>query len=140
VAGDLVAFSHHALDDVGPLCGRINRSLSNVDTSNKKCCLEAICGELVKHLVGVDVWTIVVGDGDSAWCLASVDALSSVCYIAFLWAGVIAGARATGSLVGVAARAEVDEAVRSSAVVLGGTTISLVLLVMAVDLFIEYTY
>jgi hypothetical protein len=82
-------------------------------------------GELVKDSIGVDVWPVVVSDSDGARSLASVDAASSVRYVSFLGAGVIAGASASGSLVGVAGRAEVDEAVRGSTVVFSGTAVSL---------------
>jgi len=124
VAGHLVAFGDHAANNIRPLCGRVNCALSKVDASNEKGGLEAILGELVEDPVGIDVWSIVVGDSDGPWLLANVDALSTVRDVAFLRAGVIARARASRSLVGVAGRTVIDETVRGSAMVLGGTAVS----------------
>jgi hypothetical protein len=82
-------------------------------------------GELIKDAVGIDVWTVIVGDGDSSRSLTGVDTLTSICYIALLRTSIIAGAGASWGLVGIAGRAEIDKTVRSSTMVLGSTTVAL---------------
>lgn len=124
VAGYLMAFGDHTLDHIGPLGGGIDRALANVDTSNKKGGLEAVLGELIQNTVGVDIWTVIVCDSDSAGDTASVDATSSVCDVALLWARVVAGACSSRSLVRIATRSVVDQTVRSHTVVFRRATIA----------------
>lgn len=42
-----MALSDHALDDVGPLSGSVNSSLSDVDTGNEEGGLETVFVKLV---------------------------------------------------------------------------------------------
>jgi hypothetical protein len=125
VAGYLMAFGDHTTDDVRPLSGGIDCTLADVDSCHEKGGLETVCGELIKYAISVDVWSVIVCDGDSAGSLASVNSLSSICYISLLWARVVAGASAGGSLIGVTGWTEVDETIRSSAMVAGGAAVSL---------------
>jgi hypothetical protein len=125
VASNLVAFSYHALDDIGPLRGGVDGTLADVDTGHEKGSLEAILGELVKHAVGVDVRAVIISNGDSTRRLAGVDTTATILDIAFLRTRVVTSASTGWCLVGVAAWAEIDETVRGIAVVLGSTAVSL---------------
>jgi hypothetical protein len=116
---------NHPLDDVRPLSSRVDSTLADVDACDEEGSLETVLGELIKDTVGVDVWTVVVSDSDSSRSLTSVDTLASICYVALLRTSVVACACTSWGLVGIAGRAEVDKTVRSSTMVLGGTTVSL---------------
>jgi hypothetical protein len=129
VAGNLMPFGNHPFDDVRPLGSRVDSTLTDVDACDEEGSLEAVLGELIKDAVGVDVRAVVVSDGDSPRSLTGVDTLASICYVSLLRTSIIAGACTSRGLVGIAGRAEVDETVRSSTMVLGGTTVSLSILV-----------
>jgi hypothetical protein len=73
VAGYLMAFGDHTTDDVRPLSGGIDCTLADVDSCHEKGGLETVCGELIKYAISVDVWSVIVCDGDSAGSLASVN-------------------------------------------------------------------
>ena len=94
VAGNLVTLSNHSLDDSRPARRRVDSTLANVNSGDKKGGFEAIFSKLIKDLVGVDVWSVIVGDSHSTRVLTSVDASPSVLNITLLWARVIAGAGA----------------------------------------------
>jgi hypothetical protein len=47
VGCDLVALSDHALDDIGPLGGRVNGSFSKIDASDEEGGLKTVFGKLV---------------------------------------------------------------------------------------------
>jgi hypothetical protein len=125
VAGYLMAFSNHALNDIRPLCSGVDSTFANVNTGNEEGCLETIAGKLVKDTIGVDVWSIIVCNSNGASLLASVNTSTSICYIALLWASIIASAGTTRGLVGVTSRAVVDETVGCAAVIFRSTTVSL---------------
>lgn len=55
---------------------------------------------------------IVISNGDSSWLLANIDALAAVRDIALLRTSIVAGRGATRSLVGIASRAEINQAIR----------------------------
>lgn len=117
VTGNLVTFSIHSADDAGPVLGGINGTLAKVVTSDKEGGLETIFRKLVKDLVGVNVRAVIIGNGHRAGGLARVDASSSVLDIALLRARIIASASSTRSLVAIASWTEVDQTIRSSAVI-----------------------
>lgn len=103
-----MTLSDHSADDICPTCGCVDSTLANIDSSNKECSLETVLRKLVKNPIGVDVWSVVVSDGDSSSLLASVNASSSVLDIALLRASIIASAGTTRRLVGVTTGAEVN--------------------------------
>lgn len=55
VTSYLVALGYHALDHAGPAFGSVDSPLSIIKTGNEKSSLEAILGELIEDLIGVDV-------------------------------------------------------------------------------------
>ena len=123
VTGDLVAFGNHSFDDSRPLL--VNGALAKVVTGDEEGSLEAGGLELVEDFVSVDVWAIVVSDGHGSRLQAFVDALSAVGNISLLGARVVASASSRRCLVGIASRTEGKLTIRSGAVVLGGTAVSL---------------
>jgi len=124
VGCDLVALGNHALDHVGPLRCAVNGALAKVDTSHEESSLKASSSELVEDAVGVNVWTVVVGDGDCSSLLAGIDTATSVCDIALLRTRVVACASSTRSFVGIASWAEVNQAVGSLAVIFRSSAVS----------------
>lgn len=124
VGGDLVTFSYHTSDNGSP--SLINGTLANIDASDEEGGLEASRVELVQDLVSVDVWTIVIGDGDRSWLAASVDTSTTIRDATLLRTGIVASTSSSGGFVGVTAGAKVEEAVRSVAVLCSISTVSLV--------------
>jgi hypothetical protein len=123
VGGDLVTFGDHTLDNRSPFL--INSTLADVNTSDKEGSLEARRIELVQNLVSVDVWAIIVGDSDSSWLAASVDASTAVRDAPLLSSDIVAGSSSSWGLVGITARAVVEKTVRSVAVLRSVSTVSL---------------
>jgi hypothetical protein len=79
VTGNLVTLSDHAADNSRPGLGLVIKSaFSDIDTSDEEGSLESICCELVQNVVGVNVWAVIVGNGDSSWLNTIVDTLSTV--------------------------------------------------------------
>jgi len=117
VTGNLVALSIHSADDAGPALGGINGTLAKIVTSDKEGGFEAVVRELVQDLVGVNVRAVIIGNGHRAGGLARVDASSSILNIALLRARVITSASSTRSLVAIASWTEVDQTIRSTAVI-----------------------
>jgi hypothetical protein len=68
---------------------------------------------------------VIVGDSDCSSLLADVNPTTSVCDITLLRASIIACAGSTGCLVGIASRAEVNQAVGSLTMVLCSSAVSL---------------
>lgn len=125
VGGDLVTLCNHAADDICPRSSGVDGALSNIDSGHEESGLEAIRRELIKHSVSVDVWAIVICDGNSARCLAGVDATSSICDVALLGSWIITSAGTCRCLVRIACRAEINLTIRGLAMILGGTAVSL---------------
>ena len=123
VGGDLVTFGDHTPDNRSPCL--INGTLANVDTSDEEGGLEASRIEFVQNLVSVDVWAIIIGDGDSSWLATSVDTSTAVRDATLLSTDVVASSGSSGGLVGITARAEVEKTVRSVAVLRSVSTVSL---------------
>lgn len=122
VGSDLVAVGDHTPDDSLPLL--VDSTLADVVTGDEEGGLEASSGELVKNLVSVDVWAVVVGDGNGSSLATGVDTGTAVSDVALLRASIIASAGSSRGLVGVAARTKVEQAVRSIAVIPGVSTVS----------------
>lgn len=125
VRGNLVTVGDHTIDDIAPLL--IDSTLAKVDTGDEESGLETGSSELVKNLVSVDVWTVIVGDGNSSWLAAHVDTSTTILNAAFLRASIIASSGSSRSLVGIAGRTVVKQAVRSVAVLRSVSTVSLLL-------------
>lgn len=123
VRSDLVTLGDHALDGTAPLL--INGTLSDVDTSDEEGSLEARRSEFVQDLISVDVWAVIIGNGNGSRGAASIDTLTTIGNVAFLGASIITSAGSSGSLVSVTTWAEVEEAVRGVAVLLGISTVAL---------------
>lgn len=86
VASNLVTFSNHTLNHSGPWLSRIvDCALANIDPGDKEGRLEIIRGEQIHYIVGVEVWSIVVGDGHSARFNALINTPSTVFNVAELW-------------------------------------------------------
>lgn len=101
-----MTFVIHALDHGAPLL--INSTLANVDTRDEECGLEAGGSELVENLVSVDVWAVVVGDGNGSGLQAAIDTGTAVLNAALLGTSIVASAGSSRSLVGITARTEVE--------------------------------
>lgn len=123
VGSNLVTIGNHAADDSTPLL--INGTLSKVDTSNEEGGLETGSSELVQDLVSVNVWTIIVSDGNGSGLAARINTSPTVGDTALLRTGIVACAGSSRGLVGIAGRAKIEQAVRSIAVVWGVSTVSL---------------
>jgi hypothetical protein len=122
VRSDLVTLSNHTPDDRGP--GLVDGTLANVDASHEESSLETSCLELVQNLVSVDVRAVVIGNGNSSWLAASVDASTTVRNAAFLRTSIVASASSSRGLVGITSRAEVEKTVRSVAMLCSISTVS----------------
>jgi hypothetical protein len=126
MAGDLVTSGIHLGDDGRPLGGSIiDSALAVVDTSDEESRLHIVLFEEVENIVSVDVWAVIVGDGDGTWLSARVKTAVTVVDISKLGTGNGTGVVAVGYLVSITARAVVDETIRSIAVLWGVTTPSL---------------
>ena len=123
VGSDLVTIGYHTLDDSLPLL--IDSTLADVVTGDEEGGLEASSGELVENLISVDVRAIIVSDGNSSGLAAGVNTSTAVLNVALLGTSIVASAGSSRSLVGVATRTEVEQAIRSVAVFLSVSTVSL---------------
>lgn len=123
VRSDLVTLGDHTLDDTAPLL--INRTFADVDTGNEEGGLEASRSELVQNLVSVDVWAVIVSDGNGSWLAASVNTTTTVRNATLLRASIVASAGSSRGLVGITTGTEVEKTVRGVAVLLGVSTVSL---------------
>jgi hypothetical protein len=56
VASNLMALCYHTLDDVGPRGCRVDSTFAKVVPRDEEGSLEAIGGELVEDLGGIEVW------------------------------------------------------------------------------------
>lgn len=102
VTGDLMAFGDHTADNSRPWRGFvINGALSNIDTRDKEGGLHAICGKLIEDIVGVDVWAVVVGNGDGSWLNAIINTLPTIWYGSELGSRNFAGASSRRQFVGI---------------------------------------
>ena len=106
MGSDLVTFGLHALDDSGPLL--IDSTLADVVTGNEEGGLESGSVELVKNLVSVDVWAIIVGDGNGACLLASIDTATTIRNTSLHGTSVVASRSSNRGLVGITARTVVE--------------------------------
>ena len=123
VARNLMTFSDHALKNGRP-SGRsiVDRTLAQVVASDEERSFRVFLFEQIKHIVGVDVRTVIESDSDSARLNARVNTLAAILNIAKLRTRNVSCAIAVGDLVCVATRAEVHQAVRRRAVLLGIST------------------
>lgn len=122
VGSDLVTLCDHASDDSTPLL--INGTLAKVNTSDEEGSFETGSSELIQDLVSVDVWTVIVSNGNGSWLATRVDASTAVVDIALLGTGIVTGGSSSRCLVGIAAGTKFEQAVRSIAVVRSVSTIS----------------
>ena len=76
VRSDLMAVVVHLLDDASPVL--INGTLSDVVTGDEECGMGTTCFKLSHNVLGVDVWTIVVCNGDGSRVVADVDTTTAV--------------------------------------------------------------
>lgn len=76
VRSDLMAVVVHLLDDTSPVL--INGTLSDVVTGDEECGMGTTCFKLSHNVLGVDVWTIVVCNGDGSRVVADVDTTTAV--------------------------------------------------------------
>jgi hypothetical protein len=73
VGSDLVTLSNHTLDQTWVGVGDINLSLAVVVASDEKGCGEVVRFQDIQKLLGVLVWSIVVGESDDAFLGAVID-------------------------------------------------------------------
>jgi len=99
VRSDLVAVVVHLLDDTRPVL--VDGALADVVTSDEERGVGSSCLEQFHNAFSVNVWTIVVGDGNGSRVVADVDAPTAIRNASELWARVVAGACSSRSLVGV---------------------------------------
>lgn len=126
VGGNLMALSNHTLQHSGPGLGLVvNGAFVDVDTGDKESGLEAVGGELVQDVVGVDVGTVIVGDGDGARFNTVVDALATVGNGTQLGAGDFPRGSSGWKLVSITAGAVLKLTVRRHAILVADATPSL---------------
>lgn len=124
VGGNLMLLFNHPLDDVGPSFGRVDGTLVDVDTGHEEGGLCVLGLEKVQQFFSVNVWAIVVSEGNSAWLDATVDTLSTIYLVSKLGTGSVAGTTSTWYLVAVTAWAKLEVAVRRLAVLSRITAVS----------------
>jgi hypothetical protein len=81
--------------------------------------------ELSHDLLSVDVWAVIVGDGNSVRLQTLPDSKTSIRNASKLGTSIIAGANSGRCLVRIAAWAEVKLTVRCRTIVFGVTAVSL---------------
>jgi hypothetical protein len=120
MAGHLVAFSNHTLNDSRPGSGCIiNGSFTEIVASDEESSLHIVAGKLIKYAVGKYIRAVVISDGNRTRFLTRVNTLTTILYVAKLQTRNIAGAVTVGDLVCITTRTEVDQAIRRSAIFLG---------------------
>jgi hypothetical protein len=122
VGSDLMAIVIHLLDDACPVF--VNGTFSDVVSSDEEGSVGSTCLKLGHNVLGVDVWAIVVGDRNGSWVVADVNTSTTVGNGSLSRAVVIAGGCSSRSLVGIARRSKVEQAVRCLTVFLGSTAVS----------------
>lgn len=126
VGGDLVALRVHPLDDSVPAVGGVvDLALAVVVAGDEEGGLGVVLLQHVEHAVGVDVGTIVVGQGDLAVHDTVIDTSTTILDGALQVTGNGRGVSSGRHGIGVAGRAVVELAVRRHAVLGADTTPSL---------------
>jgi hypothetical protein len=119
VAGNLMSFGDHSLDDSRPRCsGIINGTLVDVDTSDEKGSLCAVGLKLIQDASCVDIWAIIIGNGNSSRDFTGVDTCSTVQDIADLGTSDAGSAGSSWGLVGITCRSIFEQAVGSHAILI----------------------
>jgi hypothetical protein len=123
VTGNLVALGVHVGNNAAPVL--VDCTLAIVIASNEESGLRVLCSELRHDLLSVDIWAVVIGDGNGLGLQALADTDATICDSAELGASIILSGCSDRGLVSIAAWPKVDLAVRCGAVVLGDTAVSL---------------
>lgn len=87
---------------------KIAAYLANVDSSNEEGSLHIVFLELIKYIIGVDVWSVIVCDSHGTGHYARVDSFTTVLNRAELWARNIDGGLAVGDGEGITASSKID--------------------------------
>lgn len=118
MASNLMSLSDHTRYDRWPLRALVvNRTFVNVDTSDEERCFGIVGCELVEYTAGVDIWPVIVCNGNGVWDDAIIDAFATIWLAAELCTRGIASATSSRNFVGIAGRAILEAAVWCCAVV-----------------------
>lgn len=118
MAGNLMSLGDHTRYDRGPLCALVvNCTFVNVDTSDKERRFGIVGCELVEHTAGVDIWTVIVSNGNSVRFDAIINAFATIWLVAKLRTRSVAGATSSRNFVGITGRTILEAAVWCCAVV-----------------------
>lgn len=123
MTGDLMALGDHALDDTRPVL--VDGALANVVTSDEEGSLGSPGFEEIEHTFCIDVRSVIISDGDSVGFVTSINTSSTILNISKLGTRIVASGGSIRSLISVTSGAEVDQAVRSHAMVFSSTAVSL---------------
>jgi hypothetical protein len=123
VTGDLVAARIHALDDFPPLF--VDCAVAEVVACDEEGSAAAPCFELSHHLLSINVWAVIVSDGDCLGLQTLPDTPTSIFDTSELGTRIVLGGSTVRSLVRIAAGTEVDLTVWRGAVVLSGSAVAL---------------
>lgn len=103
---------NHAGDDCRPGSGSIvNGSLSKVVSSDEESSLHIKLLELVKHVVGVDIRSIIISNGNRSGYLARIDSLATVGNGAELGTREVASVVSIGNSICIAAVAKIKQTI-----------------------------
>jgi len=126
VRSDLMSRRIHALNDSGPSSGSIvNCTLSKVVTGNEEGCLCVICRKQIDQIVGIDVWSVVEGDGNGTRYFARIDTFASIIDVTKLRTRNSGSVGSSRHLVGIASWSILEETVGSCAIFIAYTAPSL---------------
>ena len=93
MACNLVPLSDHARNDRGPCLARVvDCTFVKVDTGNEEGGFGIVCFELIQYVIGVDVRTVIVSNGDGVWDDTLVNAFSAVFLVSELGTRRVASA------------------------------------------------
>jgi hypothetical protein len=123
MAGNLMALGVHVLDNTPPVL--INGAFAKVVASNEEGCVGVARLELCHNLLSVDIWAIIVGDGDGLRLQALPNTNATILNCAQLSTSIIASGGSIRGLVSIATWTKVDLAIGCSTVLLGVTAVTL---------------
>lgn len=102
MARNLVPFFFHTPDYGWPCCPLvIDRTLAEIDTSDKERGFCTVCSKLFQHLGGVNERAVIIGDSDLVCLSARIDPLSTVYMVAKPWARDGDSTGSGGNLIGI---------------------------------------
>lgn len=115
---NLMSFVVCSLDRRGPRkSGVVNLSLSIVVSSDEEGCFRIVLLQYIQDMLGINVWAVIVGNGNGARHCAIVDTCSTIQDIAELGSRNSRGTSARWNLVVVASRCVVELTSRCRTVV-----------------------